>query len=149
MSKIKNAQQIEFDNIKFKSRLELKCYKRLQEENFKFKYEPEKILLWKGVKLDKVKVYSSKNKSLKYTNPKLIDMTYTPDFLIIKDNLRIYVDTKGFMNDVYPIKKKIFLKVLQEEFPSRNELNEELTYLFFEPSSVKEIEEMINIIKEI
>lgn len=145
MNKIRNSTSCEYDGIKFKSKLEMRTYKLFQEEEFNFRYEPEKVLLWQGIILNKVKLYKS-DKGFE-TNPKLRDITYTPDFLIKYKSLRIYIDTKGYMNDVYPIKKKMFLKLLQEEKPKKDEDGKEVTYLFFEPSSIKEVKEVIDLIK--
>ena len=37
--KISNATELEFEGIKFRSKLEVYCYKRLKEEGLSFKYE--------------------------------------------------------------------------------------------------------------
>ena len=37
--KISNATELEYEGIKFRSKLEVYCYKRLKEEGLSFKYE--------------------------------------------------------------------------------------------------------------
>ena len=39
--KVKNATRVEYDGIKFRSKLEAKTYQRLKEEGFNFEYEVE------------------------------------------------------------------------------------------------------------
>lgn len=147
--KIKGALQTEYDNIKFKSRLECSCYKKLKEANFNFSYESEKITLWEGLKLQSTQVYSPKkiragkyDKTLEPQTRALLNITYTPDFIIIKDDYKIYFDVKGKENDTYPLKKKMFLKHLEER-------NDNYHYLFFEPHNVKQILQAIEIINKL
>ena len=47
-----------FNNIKFKSRLEVSCYKLLIEAGLNPSYESEKIILWEGFKPLKIFYYS-------------------------------------------------------------------------------------------
>ena len=58
--KIKNTKEVVFDNIKFKSQLERSCYKKIKETDLDVQYESEKIILWEGVKLDKVSLHAPK-----------------------------------------------------------------------------------------
>lgn len=147
--KIKNASQSTYKDIIFKSRLEVSCYKLLEKTNLSFTYEGEKISLWEGIKLRDTIVYCPNKKSrgnygrelVKQTRA-LLDITYTPDFKIIKGNRVIYIDVKGMTNDTYPIKKKMFLKYLEEK-------NDNNTYYFFEPHSVRQIKETIDFIEKL
>ena len=55
------------------------------------------------------------------------------------------VEIKGFPNDVYPVKRKLFrnlLEHLQEE-------NLELKYIFFEIKSIRELKKAIQIIRDV
>lgn len=146
--KIKNTNPKEFDGIKFKSTFECNCYKHLKESNLEFSYESEKITLWEGIKLDKVIFMAPKKlslgkygKVLEYNNKKLINITYTPDFILTKGKYKIYMDIKGKENDVYPIKRKMFLKYLEEK--------DDFIYYFFEPHSIKQLKEAIELIKNL
>lgn len=145
--KIKGATLAEYNGIKFKSILECSCYKKLENSGFDFSYESEKITLWDGIKLQNTKVYAPKkikagkyNKFLELQTRALLNTTYTPDFIVTKDNYKIYFDVKGKENDIYPIKKKMFLKTLEER-------NDGINYIFFEPHNVRQMLQAIEIIK--
>lgn len=147
--KIRGATSIEYNDIKFKSVLECSCYKKLETAGFDFSYETERIPLWEGTKLQNVLIYAPKKiragkygKFLELQTRALLDITYTPDFIVTKGNYKIYFDVKGKENDTYPIKKKMFLKNLEER-------NDGVQYMFFEPHSVKQMLQAIEIIKEL
>lgn len=146
--KIHNATKNEYDGIKFLSVLERSCYKKLKEAGLDFSYESEKIILWEGFKPSFYIIAPKKLRPGKYTKElyeqtkKIINITYTPDFIVIKDNYKIYFDVKGNVNDVYPIKKKMFLKTLEER-------DDGYTYMFIEPHSVAQMKEAINLIQKL
>ncbi len=147
--RIIGATITEYKDIKFRSKLEYSCYKKLEASNLTFSYESEKITLWEGVKLNKTSVYAPKklglgryNKSLELQTRALLNMTYTPDFIVIKNNYKIYFDVKGKENDTYPIKKKMFLKILELREDNWN-------YMFFEPHNIKQMLQAIEIIRQL
>lgn len=147
--KIKGATSIEYNGIKFKSILECSCYKKLEATGFDFSYESEKITLWRGTKLQKTIVYAPKKiragkygKFLELQTRALLNTAYTPDFIVNKGDYKIYFDVKGKENDTYPIKKKMFLKVLEER-------NDGIKYMFFEPHNIRQMLQAIEIIKEL
>lgn len=137
----------EYKGITFKSTSEYNSYKILENSGLEFYYEPDKIKLFDGTKLVNTKLYAPKklkkgnyDKTLELQTKSLIAITYTPDFKIIYKDYIIYVDIKGNPNDTYPIKKKMFLKYLEG-------LNSKA--LFFEPHNMKQVHQMIDIIKEL
>lgn len=147
--KIRGATSIEYNGIKFKSILECSCYKKLEITGFDFSYESEKITLWDGVKLQNTIVYAPKKiragkygKFLDLQTRALLHITYTPDFIVNKEEYKIYFDVKGKENDTYSIKKKMFLKHLEER-------NDGKKYMFFEPHNVRQMLQAIEIIKEL
>lgn len=147
--KIKGAKEVIFEDIKFKSRLEMACYKKFKEEGLDFSYESEKVILWEGFKPSSIQIYSPKKAGrgsyrgdLELQEKKLLNVTYTPDFVVVKDNCIIYLDVKGMPNDTYPIKKKLFLKVLEER-------NDGYNYIFIEPHNIRQINQAIEIIKNL
>ncbi len=87
--KIRNATPIEFDGIRFKSKLELYTYQKLKENNLEANYEPIKFTI-----LD----------SFQYNEEKVRAMTYTPDF--VGDDF--VIECKGFANDAFPLRWKFF-----------------------------------------
>lgn len=113
--KIKNAHPLFYDGIQFKSQLEKMIYATLKANDFPVKYEPEKITVWKGILTD-VPFYSKCKipGMLKRQAKKLLDITYTPDFIFDYNGYKIVVEAKGFANSVYPIKRKLFRAWLEE-----------------------------------
>lgn len=106
--KIINATPTQVDGIKFKSRLEASVYKTLIDRGFQPQYEPDTFVLFEGFK----PVRYLKDGSM-YTR-KFTDITYTPDFKVAFNDVIVYIEVKGFDNDVYPYKKKMFLKLIKE-----------------------------------
>lgn len=147
--RIRGATSTVYNGIQFKSMLECSCYKKLHEAGLTFSYEKERVFLWEGVKLQKTLVYSPKKiragkygKDLELQTRTLLNITYTPDFIVYKGDYQIYFDVKGKENDTYPIKKKMFLKHLEER-------NDGKKYIFFEPHNVRQMLQAIEIIKSL
>ena len=114
--KIKNAQPNEYDGIQFRSVFEANAYRKLKENGFSPLYEAEKVILFKGFKplrcwyKDGVPVLTPKLKI-----PKILDIVYTPDFKLEINGMTVYIEIKGFPNDVYPLKRKLFLRKINDE----------------------------------
>lgn len=87
--KIKNATPIEADGIKFRSKLELYTYKKLKEANIVTEYEQHKYELLPAF------VFHGK---------KIRAITYLPDFV----GKGFIIECKGFANDAFPLRKKLF-----------------------------------------
>ena len=87
--KIKNATPIEADGIKFRSKLELYTYKKLKKANIVTEYEQHKYELLPAF------VFHGK---------KIRAMTYLPDFV----GKGFIIECKGFANDAFPLRKKLF-----------------------------------------
>lgn len=138
--KIKNATTLEYDGIQFKSKLEKMVYSTLKDKGFPVKYEPEKIVIFKGFK-PTIPFYdkNSATKLLKLQMKKLIDVTYTPDFMFEHHGHTIIIEVKGFINDTFPIKKKLFRAWLEDHPES----------IYFEIYSKKQLLQAIEIINEI
>lgn len=116
--KVKNATPLIYNGINFKSKLEMYCYKLLRENNIPVEYEVEKFLI-----LD----------PFTYNEEKIRGMTFTPDF--VGDNF--VVECKGFMNDAFPLRWKLFKYYLY-----RNQLRYDL-YL---PRNKKDVEKVVQTI---
>ena len=142
--KVKNATPLEYNNIQFKSRLEVMIYKTLLQEGFSVQYEPTKYIIWEGFKPN-VSFYNKdkKTRMLKLDNKRLIDITYTPDFVFEYKDTTIVIEAKGFENDTFPIKKKLFRKWLENQNSQGNK------YIFFEIFTKKQLMQAIDIIKNI
>ena len=137
--KIINATPKEFLDIKFKSKLEVMVYKTLLQVGFNPEYEKYKFTIWKGIK-PTVPFYTRSGLSNVNNQKKLIDITYTPDFFIEYNGVKIIIEVKGHVNDVFPYKFKMFRKYI-EELPDKND------YLIFEIFSKRQLLESIDIIK--
>lgn len=138
--KIKNAHPLEYEGILFKSQLEKMTFITLKEAGFPVQYEPQKIVIFKGFK--PTTPFYDKNKAtrmLKLQMNKLIDITYTPDFMFEYNGHLIIIEAKGFTNDTFPIKKKLFRAWL-EKHPE---------CIYFEVYSKKQVLQAIEIIKSI
>lgn len=87
--KIKNTTQLIVDDIKFKSKLEAYTYKKLKEANINVEYESRKYELLPA---------------FVFNNKKVRPITYTPDFI----GNNFIIECKGYPNDVFPFKLKLF-----------------------------------------
>lgn len=137
--KIKNASPLEYDGISFKSKLEKMTYQTLKENNLPVEYEPKKFIIWEGFK-PTVPFYNKDKttRMLKLENKKIIDTTYTPDFTFEYNGHLIIIESKGVENDLYPLKKKMFRKWLEEHQPKS---------IFFEIYTKKQLLQAIDTIK--
>ena len=139
--KIKNASPLEYDGISFKSKLEKMVYQTLRENNLPVEYEPRKFIIWEGFK-PTVPFYN-KDKStrmLKQDSKKLINVSYTPDFVFKHNNHLVIIEAKGMENDLFPMKKKMFRKWLEDNEPKS---------IYFEIYTKKQLLQAIDIIKNL
>lgn len=158
--KIKNATICTYDNIQFKSVLEKNTYITLKENGFDVKYEYIKFELWPSFQpltcfydketdkqiakrlKDKKHINKSKLRSLILKNTKVSGISYTPDFYFKYNNVDVFIETKGFENDVAYIKKKMFRKILDERL-----INLKQESLYFELYTKHQLLQAIDIIK--
>lgn len=112
--KVKNATSTEYDGIKFKSKLEVTIYKALKEKGLDPLYECNKYILQEGFR--PLKPYYIKGSCPKTANgyAKIIQISYTPDFVVKYGDNILFIEAKGKQNDSYPIKRKLFLKYLED-----------------------------------
>ena len=138
--KIKNATQSQVDNIKFKSVLEGLIYRTFKDAGFDIKYEPIKFVIWKGF-YPTVPFYDKDSKTglIKLAKKKLMNITYTPDFCFNYNRMLVIVEAKGYPNDCFALKKKLFRGYLEQL---------EQPVIYFELYSKKQALEAIKIIKE-
>lgn len=139
--KIINASPLEYDGISFKSKLEKMAYQTLKEQGFPVLYEPKKFIIWKGFRPN-VPFYNkdASTRMLKMDNKKVIDISYTPDLMFEYNNHLIIIEMKGFENNTYPLKKKIFRKWLESNYPNS---------IYFEIFTKKQLLQAVDIIKNL
>ena len=111
--KILNSCPNTFDNINFKSRLETTVYKQLLKEGVHPSYEKEKFIIWKGFR-PSVPYFHKLNKLTITKNMKIQDITYTPDFIFNYGKYKVILEVKGYANDVFSYKFKMFRRYLEE-----------------------------------
>lgn len=118
--KIKNATPFTIDGINFKSKLEAFVYESFKKINLPLDYEPKSFELIP---------------SFVFNGNKIRPMTYTPDFV----HSNFIIECKGFGNDVWPVKEKLFKWYL-----SRNQIEKQ----FYVVKNQKEVLALIEKIKE-
>lgn len=139
--KIRNATPEEYNSIKFKSKIEAMVYRTLLQYGFKPEYEAHTYTIWEGFR-PTVPFYTRNKDRITILNlKKLINITYTPDFYMEYQGLKIIIEVKGAVNDVFPYKFKLFRKYI-ENLPDKK------NYLIFEVFSKKQLLEFIQIIKD-
>lgn len=135
--KIVNATKTQINNIKFKSKLESVVYRELVKSNLPFTYEEEQITLFKGYYPTIPFYIKGKNGHLVLQTRKQLDWKYTPDFIVNTSGWKFYIEAKGYQNDLWPYKRKLFIHTLLES----------TNVAFFEVHNLREIKECISIIK--
>ena len=94
--------------------MEAFCYQKLKDAGIKSEYETKKFVLLEGFHYNATRLedngktgYNDKQKH------KVRDITYTPDFLDPKG--RWIIECKGYANERFPLKWKMFMKQLNEQ----------------------------------
>lgn len=106
--KIANTRQVSTREVRFRSVLEKKVAEELINQGISYEYESEKVILMEGF-VPKLPFYVDSTEH----NEKVRAITYTPDFKISLNGYTVYIEAKGWPNDRYPMKKKLFLRHLQ------------------------------------
>lgn len=133
MSRIKNAQQNTCLGIKFRSRLEAQAYLILKSEFDNVEYETSKFVLQEGYYPEADIYVPNKQKQFVLNKGKIRDITYTVDFTVRYNNETYYIETKGMVQEIYQLKKKLLFK--------------DNNIKFFEVHNKKQLLQTINIIK--
>lgn len=112
--KIRNATPIIYDDIKFRSTLEKSIYKWLKDKDIQVEYEPIRCKIWdrKGFSVPYYDRAGIKPFGLIKSKP--IAVHYTPDMIFIYKGVRVFLEVKGFKNDVTPYKIRLFREWLDK-----------------------------------
>lgn len=156
--KIRNATVCKDSSITFKSVIEKRFYNILLQHGFNPQYEPKTFTLWEGFQpitpyYDKETdrqvakrleegVNNCPSRMLVQKTGKLVGIRYTPDFYFKYNNLNVYIEAKGIENDVFYIKKKMFLHYLDRLHLEKGEKS-----IYFEVYTKKQLLQAIEIIK--
>ena len=136
--KIKNARESVFNGITFKSKLEESFYKTLKAANLDPNYELMNFILIDGFRPTVPFYNRSKSKVFRLDMSKVRDITYTPDFTLLYNDTLFIIEAKGIENDTYPLKKKLFRRLLESM---------KVPCVYFEVHTKRELLEVIDIIK--
>lgn len=136
--KIANATPTRLGTITFKSKLEESFYKTLVSAGLEPDYELTKFILVDGFKPTVPFYNRSKSRVFRLDMNKVRDITYTPDFTILYHDTLFIIEAKGIENDTFPLKKKLFRKLLESM---------EMPCVYFEVHTKRELLEVIKIIK--
>ena len=123
--KIKNATSSECGSIKFRSTLEKTVYTTLVEAGYNPVYEEKHCAIFKEfiptIPFYTKNTFKRKNKGIHpVTNSTVMDLrkvpawVYTPDFYFEYNDYIIFIEVKGFGNDVFRYKTKLFRGLLEE-----------------------------------
>lgn len=106
--KVLNATPIEVDGIQMKSKIEKSIYLALKDLGITPQYEGETFIYWKEL-VPKTFFYDRNSKrQLRLNMKKLRNMKYTPDFVFMYEGIKVIIEVKGWENDAFPIRKKLF-----------------------------------------
>lgn len=149
--KVKNASPLDYEGIHFKSTSEVMVYKTLLAEGFKPEYETHTYVLWEGftptVPFLTKNRFKRKDYRIKVISPftvcdgrPLDKITYTPDFYFEYEGKKVIIEVKGFENDVFPYKWKMFKKFIEEQ-------EDKDVYRIWEVFTKRQLLDCINLLK--
>jgi len=136
-SKVKNVKKQTYDGIEFQSRLELHCYKSLEAAKIPVEYEETTFTIFPATVYPQA-CYEGTTKKLYNKGSKIRPITYTPDF--VDPNGKWVIETKGYANESFPLRWKLFKKHLKET-------NKQ--YVLFMPRNKGQVDEVIELIKQL
>jgi len=131
------SKKITYDGITFASGLERYMYMALKKAKIKAEYEGEQFVLVEGFELANESYERQSNGKGEYRNrgsKKVLPIKYTPDF--IGDGF--IIETKGRANESFPIRWKLFKKLISERYPD---------CVLYKPQNQSECDATIELIK--
>lgn len=145
--KIKNATPVDIDGIHFRSKMEARVYSILKENGFYVDYEKKTFDLLSGF-YPTVECYDrhydrkQKSEMFGLSQDKVMAITYTPDFSIEINGILVLLEVKGKENDTYPLKKKMFRRLLE----SLKEMTGK-RFIFIEVHTLRETRSVVEFLK--
>ena len=141
--KAKNVKKgLIVDNITFKSELERDAYLCLKKCGLNPSYEPVTYTLIDGFKPTVTYYEGEKNKPkstiLNLKLRKLTPIKYTPDFEFDYNNKHVVIETKGWENDAFPMRFKLFRKLMESK---------EQPYIIAKIFTIGQLETFITLLK--
>ena len=136
-TKVKNAKKSSYDGKNFQSNLELYCYKQLELAEILVDYEEHTFTIFPATVYPQA-CYEGTTKKLYNKGSKIRPITYTPDF--VDPNGKFIIETKGYANESFPLRWKLFKKHLKDN---------DHRYVLFMPRIKKQVDEVVEIIKQL
>ena len=133
------AKKVSYDNNDFASGLEKYMYMALKKAGIHASYEGKTFVLFDGFHFDNESYERQANGKGDYINrgsKKVLPIKYTPDFL--NDDLRFIIETKGRANESFPIRWKMFKRLISDKFPG---------YTLYKPQNHSQCDQTITIIQ--
>jgi hypothetical protein len=130
------AKKISYDGHNFASGLERYMYMALKKAKIRSKYEGETFVLVNGFHFENESYERQANSKGDFTNrgsKRILPIKYTPDFI----GEDFIIECKGRPNESFPIRWKLFKKLMTEQFPG---------YILFKPQNQKECDRVVEII---
>ena len=137
IKKVKNAKKQTYDGKEFQSRLELHCYKELKSAKIPVEYEETTFTIFPATVYPQA-CYEGTTKRLYNKGSKIRPITYTPDF--VDPNGKFIIETKGYANESFPLRWKLFKKHLKDNNHH---------YVLFMPRNKKQVDEVVDLIKQL
>jgi hypothetical protein len=136
--KVRNATVCRKDGIQFKSKLELYTYNKLKQSKLGGEYENHRFDLLEKFEFKNTSVEKHRKKGAYIYNKisnKIRGITYTPDFVNLKD--KWIIECKGYANDQFPLRWKLFKKTINDK---------ELNFDLYLPTNQTQVDETIRLI---
>ena len=130
------AKKISYDGHNFASGLERYMYMALKKHKIKAKYEGETFVLTNGFHFENECYERQSNGKGEFINrggKRILPIKYTPDFI----GNNFIIETKGRANESFPIRWKLFKKLVTEQFPE---------YTLYKPQNQRECDKVIELI---
>ena len=130
------SKKITYDGIKFASGLERYMYMALKKAKIKAKYEGQTFELVSAFDFELESIERQSNGKGEYKNrgsKKILNIKYTPDFI----GNDFIIETKGRANESFPLRWKLFKKLLTEQ---------KSKVTLYKPQNQKECDETISLI---
>ena len=127
------AKKSTYDGIKFASGLEVYMYKALKKAKIKAKYEGKTYEIVSGfdfIHPSFERTANGKGEFKDRGNKKILPIKYTPDF--VGDGF--IIECKGRANESFPLRWKLFKKVVSSEHPH---------VIIYKPQNQKECDETV------
>jgi hypothetical protein len=132
------AKKVSFDGIDFASGLEKNMYMALKNAKIRSKYEGETFVLLNGFHFENEVYERQGNGKGDYINrgcKRILPIKYTPDFI----GEDFIIETKGRANESFPMRWKLFKKLITEQFPN---------ITLYKPQNIAECNKTVQLILE-